>query len=155
VQLEGIFMSNKPISTRPVNDNEKLLRKKFYESIAAQSDLMDKLSKQLLTLELTIPGLYAAAVKLIGGDKATITVNTMYYIAFVCWFIALILTLIALTPKKWVVDKTILKQDPQKFSEGLGIEDFFEQSAQYKRRLIIASSILFFIGIFGAAFTTG
>lgn len=148
-------MSNQPISTRPLSDNDKLLREKFYGSIAAQSDLMDKLSERLLTLELAIPGLYATVLKLIGGDKATVTVNAALYVTFACWLVALILTLIALTPKKWVVDSTILKQDPQKFSEGLGIEDFFEQSALYKRRLVAASSVLFFAGIFSAIFTIG
>lgn len=148
-------MGNKPISTRPLNDNEKLMREKFYESIVAQSDLMDKLSERLLTLELAIPGLYATAVKLIRGDKATITVNAAFYITFGCWLLALLLTLMALTPKKWTVDPTILKQDPKKFSEALGIEDFFERSAQYKRRLVIAASIFFFAGIFSATFTLG
>lgn len=146
-------MSNQSISTRPLNENETLLRKKFYESIAAQSDLMDTLSERLLTLELGIPGLFATVVKLTQGDEATLTVNTALYIAFACWLLALILTLAALTPKKWQVDISVLKQDPEKFSEGLGIEDYFEQSAIYKRRLIIASSILFFIGIFSAIFT--
>lgn len=146
-------MSNQSISTRPLNENETLLRKKFYESIAAQSDLMDTLSERLLTLELGIPGLFATVVKLTQGDEATLTINTALYIAFACWLLALILTLAALTPKKWQVDISVLKQDPEKFSEGLGIEDYFEQSAIYKRRLIIASSILFFIGIFSAIFT--
>ena len=146
-------MSDKPISTRPLSDNEKLMRQKFYESIVAQSDLMDKLSERLLTLELAIPGLYATAVKLISGDKATITVNAAFYITFGCWLLALALTLAALTPKKWRVDPAILKQDPKKISEVLGIEDFFERSANYKRGLVIASSILFFAGIFGAVFT--
>ncbi len=148
-------MSNQPISTRPLSDNEKLMREKFYESITAQSDLMDKLSERLLTLELAIPGLYATVLKLVSGDKATVVVNAALYLTFGCWLLALILTLIALTPKKWVVDPAILKQDPQKFSEGLGIEDFFEQSAMYKRRLVTASSILFFVGIFSAVFTLG
>jgi len=146
-------MGDKPISTRPLSDNEKLMRQKFYESIVAQSDLMDKLSERLLTLELAIPGLYATAVKLISGDKATITVNAAFYITFGCWLLALALTLAALTPKKWRVDPAILKQDPKKISEVLGIEDFFERSANYKRGLVIASSILFFAGIFGAVFT--
>lgn len=53
--------------------------------------------------------------------------------------------------KKWMVDVTVLKQDPEKFSEGLGIEDYFEQSSLYKRRLIIASSLLFFVGICGGS----
>ena len=146
-------MSDKPISTRPLSDNEKLMRQKFYESIVAQSDLMDKLSERLLTLELAIPGLYATAVKLISGDKATITVNAAFYITFGCWLLALALTLAALTPKKWRVDPAILKQDPKKMSDALGIEDFFERSANYKRGLVIASSLFFFAGIFGAVFT--
>lgn len=148
-------MSNKPISTRPLSDNEKLLRGKFYESIVAQSDLMDKLSERLLTLELAIPGLYATVLKLVSGEKATVLVNTAFYVTFVCWLLALALTLMALTPKKWIVDPTLLKQDPKKYSEALGIEDYFEKSAQYKRRLVIASSVLFFVGIFSATFTIG
>ena len=146
-------MANQPISTRPVSDNEQLLRQEFYESIAAQSDLMDKLSEKLLTLELAIPGLFATVLKLTRGEDARLTINNALNLAFACWLIALILTLIALTPKKWIVDVTVLKQDPAKFSEGLGIEDYFEQSSLYKRRLVIASSLLFFIGTVSATFT--
>lgn len=146
-------MSTKPIATRPLHDNEKLLREKFYESVAAQSDLMDKLSERLLTLELAIPGLYAAALKLVRGDSATVGISGALYVTFGCWLLALLLTLLALTPRKWVVDPTVLQQDPKKFSEGLGIEDFFQRSALYKRRLNIASSVLFFAGIVSAVFT--
>ena len=67
---EGRSMSNKPIPTRPISDNEELLREKFYESIASQSETVDKLSEHLLTLELAIPGLYATALKLVGGEKS-------------------------------------------------------------------------------------
>ena len=148
-------MSDLPIPTRPLGDHEKLMREKFYESVTAQSELMDKLSAQLLTLELAIPCVYATMLKLVSGDKATIQVNAAFYLAFIAWFAALALTLVALTPKKWQVDPALLKQDPQKFSAGLGIEDFFEQSANYKRGLVIASSVSFFVGVFCAAFTIG
>lgn len=146
-------MPRKPISTRPLNENEKLLREKFYESISSQSDLMDKLAERLLTLELAIPGLYATVLKLVSGDKATVTINPAFYITFAFWLIALGLTLTALTPMKWSVDTTILRQDPNKFSEALGIEDFFDQTALHKRRLVVASSLFFFAGIFSAVFT--
>ena len=149
-------MSNKPISTRPLSENEELLRQKFYESITAQSDLMDKLSAQLLTLELTIPGLFATVLKLIAGDKATVSLSPAFYGTFAFWLLALALTLVALIPRKLAVDPTVLIQDPQKIAaDGLGIQDFFERSAQYKRRLVIASSTLFFVGIFCAAFSIG
>ena len=146
---------SKAIPTRPVGENENLLRKKFYENIAAQSDLMDKLGERLITLELAIPGLFAAVLKLTRGEDATLPVNTALNLAFAFWLAALTLTLIALTPKKWKVDEDLLKQDPEKFSEGMGIADFFEQSALYKRRLIVASSVLFFAGIFSAILTLG
>jgi hypothetical protein len=149
------YMDNDEIitPTRPLTDNEKMMRQRFYESIVAQSNLMDKLAERLLMLELAIPGLYATAVKLVSGDKATIVVNSWFYATFGCWIVALGLTLAALTPRKWTVNPTILKQDRSKFSEGLGIEDFFERSARYKRRLIIASSVFFFAGIISAVFT--
>ena len=140
-------MPTKPISTRPLNENEKLLREKFYESIAAQSELMDKLGERLLTLELAIPGAYVVALKLFYGENITITPGTLWYVAFVLWFASLILTLRALWPQKWKVDITVLKQDPAKFSEGIGIEDFFEKSASHKQWLISLASVLFFVGI--------
>lgn len=148
-------MSDKPIPTRAVSENENILRKKFYEAIAAQSDLMDKVSERLLTLELGIPGLYAMALKLIQGDKATIAPGSMLYLTFGCWLLALLATLVALIPKKRNVNMTILKQDPKRLAEGMGIEDFFEQSALYKQRLVIASSLFFFCGIFCAILTLG
>jgi len=148
-------MANKPIKTRPLTEDENLLRKKFYESIAAQSDLMDKLAERLLTLELGIPGLFATVLKLTRGEDATMPIATALNVAFALWLLALILTLVALTPTKWTVDVSVLKQDPEKFPEGLGIEDYFNQSASYKQRLVVASSILFFAGIFSAVLTLG
>ena len=124
------------IQLRPISENEKLLRQKFYESIVGQSELLDKLGERLLTLELGIPGLYATVLKLVSGDTATLNMNMALYVTFACWVIALGLTLMALTPQRWTVDVNLLKQDPDKFSEALGIEDFFNQSAMYKRRSI-------------------
>lgn len=142
-------MSEKLLPTRPPTEEENTLRKKFYENITSQSDLMDKMAERLLTLELGIPGLFATTLKL---TRATLTINAALNIAFALWLLALILTLLALTPKKWKVDASLLKQDPQKLSQSLGIEDFFTQSALYKRRLLTVSSLLFFGGIFFAMF---
>ena len=148
-------MDEKPIVTRPINENEKLLRMKFYESITKQSDLMDEISKQLITVELSIPGLYAIILKLMRGEAAIVNIRTEFYFAFICWSIALLFTFIAITPKNWIIDPELYKQDPKKTNETLGIEDFFMKSAQYKRKYVIASSILFFLGVFFASFTLG
>ena len=147
-------MSNKPIPTRPLTDNEKFLREKFYETIVAQNELLDKWGERLLTLELAIPGLYAAVLKLVAGDNATMTMNAAFYITFGSWLLALVLTLVALFPKKWTVNPTVLRQSPDLIvKQGLGIEDFFEKPTQHKRRLLTVASVLFFVGIFSSAFT--
>jgi len=146
-------MSEQPIPTRPLSEKEKLLRQKFYESVPAQNDLLDKLGERLLTLELAIPGLYATALKLVAGGDAVVTANAAFYVTFGCWLAALMLAFISLIPRKWKVDPSILRQDPARLEEALGIEDFFEQTAGYKRGLLIASSFFFFAGIFSATFT--
>ncbi len=149
-------MTKQIIPTSPLSDEEEILIKKFIESITKQSDLMDKLGVQILTIyDLAIPGIYATALKLVRGEDATLLIKPALYLTFICWFTSLVLTLIALIPKKWKVDPTIIQQDPNKMTEGLGIEDFFNQSALYKRRLIIPSCLIFFIGIISSVFTIG
>lgn len=138
------------LTTRAPNSSENMLLEKFAESIAGQSDLMDKLGQQLITLELAIPGLYATVLKLTQGDKATLTVDGWLYFTFGCWFAALTLTLTSLIPRNWQVDPTILKPDPTGKTKELGLEEFFYKSARYKRRLLIPACLLFWLGILGA-----
>ncbi len=145
-------MNDKPISTRPPSGSEKLLKEKFAESIAGQSEQIDKLGQQLITLELAIAGLYGSALKLMSGGKATLATTPALY-SFGFWFLALLLTLISLIPRKWKVNRSIMKQHSSQETEELGIEDFFYKTAQYKRRLLIFASLFFFVGVFSAAFS--
>ena len=141
-------MASEPVrTTRPVAGSETVLRNKFAESLVGQSDLMDKLAQQLITLELAVPGIYATALKLTAGDDATITLDSWVIAAFVCWFVALVLALVSLIPRTWQVDPTVLRRDAGAKDVPLGLEDFYRQSAAYKRRLLIPSTLLFAIGI--------
>jgi hypothetical protein len=157
--LSGAIRSGKmsddpPVQTRPFSDEDTFLQQKYRESVVSQADLMDKLATQLITLELAIPGLYATVLKLVQGDKATLPANNpwLLYLTFGSWLLALILTLIALTPRKWKVNKNVMIQDPRHYeSDGLGVEDFFFQSARYKKQLLIPASLLLWAGIFLAA----
>jgi hypothetical protein len=146
-------VTNQPLTTRPPDTYEKKIREKYAESFANQSDLMDKLAQQLLTLELAIPGLYATVLKLIRGDQATVPVNNMLYVTFALWIAALGLTLMALMPREWKVDPQIMERDPKSTTGELGIKDFFAKSARYKRNLLIVATLLFFSGITLAALT--
>jgi hypothetical protein len=142
-------MNKPPLSTRPLSSAENVLRDKFAESIVSQSELMDKVAQQLISLELAIPGLYATVLKLIAGEKGTIAVNKWVYGSFGCWFLALLLTLVSLFPRQWEVDQSVLRADPQ--SKVLGLEDFYYRSARRKFWLLMPSAILFAAGILCAA----
>jgi hypothetical protein len=146
-------MPPKPIPTQPPSEQDNHLREKFQDAVAGQSDLMDKLAERLITLQLAIPGLYATVLKLAAGDKATVLANWAFYVTFALWLLALVLTLAALTPRKWKVNSDLVRQCPTITSKELSIEDFFKKSAAYKRKLLIASSAIFFVGIFLAFLT--
>jgi hypothetical protein len=146
-------MNNDPLPTQPVSPEVTLLRQKFYEQYAAQSDLMDKLGGQLITLELAVPGLYAAVLKLVQGDQATLVADNWLYATFICWSLALLLTIISLIPRRYEVDVTTVKGDADSQKPVLGLKDYFYQSAQYKRWLLISSIVLFWGGVIGAAVT--
>lgn len=140
---------SKPLSTRPLTSAETVLRDKFAESLVAQSELMDKLAQQLITLELAIPGLYATVLKLIAGEAGTVAINRWVYASFGCWFLALILVLVSLFPRQWQVDPNVLRADRK--SKVLGLEDFYQRSARYKFWLLVPSALLFIAGIGCAA----
>jgi hypothetical protein len=147
-------MTEQPIPTaQPVSPEAKLLREKYFEQYAGQSELMDKLGGHLITLELAIPGLYAAVLKLVQGEKATLPIDGWTYFTFICWTAALLLTIISLVPRRWKVDPTVIEGDLSSANPVLGVKDFFYKSAHYKRWLLIASITFFWGGIIGAAVT--
>jgi hypothetical protein len=129
------------------NDLETLYLTKYVEAIAAQSELMDKLGYQLITLELAIPGLYAAVLKLTEGDKATVDLNGWFVATFGFWLVALALTVWAVLPRFYRVDTEIIDGGT---AESLGIKQFFNESAQFKRRRIIVAIATFWLGIISA-----
>jgi hypothetical protein len=144
-------MNDLPLQTRAPNPSERVLREKFAEDMAGQSAELSKLAQQLITLELGIPGLYAAALKLTQGEVATLAVDGWLVGAFVCWFVALGLTLWSLIPQRWRVDPTRLKSDPGGAGDSLSLEDYFRESAAFKRRRLVGATVIFFAGIVAAA----
>ena len=146
-------MDEPPIPTRPLSRQDQLLRDKLIEDIAGQSARMDELARQLIALELAVPGLYATVLKLVAGDKATIPADVWLYLAFACWGLALALALIGLVPRKHPVDMSRLFADDGDGDAPFSIEGYFRLSALHKRRLLIPSCVLFFAGVCCAAVT--
>jgi len=117
------------------------------EGIAGQSARMDDLARQLIALELAVPGLYATALKLIVGSQGTIPVDGWLALTFACWGLALVFALRALVPRKYRVDRNRLFAEEEDREGPLSIEGYFRHSALYKRRLLLPSCGLFFAGI--------
>ncbi len=146
-------MANHPIPTQPLSDGDKLMLEKFAAEIPAQSERLDALARQMIVVELAIPGLFATVLKLVNGKEATITLSPTLYFTFGCWLLALLLSLASLFPKKYLVDQTRLKDDGKRES-GLpySIEGYFQASASYKWRLLFVACLLFIAGVISAMF---
>lgn len=138
------------IQAEPPNFHDMELRKAFASSIVQQSSLMDSVAQQVLMIELAIPGLYATALQLTQGEDATVAVSRWLIGAFICWIIAIGLTLRALFPRDWNVDPDKIDSDPDGKSKKIGIKNFYRDSAVYKRRYLVASVIAFLLGIMAA-----
>jgi hypothetical protein len=55
---------------------------------------LDELARQLITLELAVPGLYATALWLVAAEKATVAASPGLYAALACWGLALVPALV-------------------------------------------------------------
>jgi hypothetical protein len=147
------IVNENPIRTAPLSRQDHLLRDKLIEDIAGQSSRMDDLARQLIALELAVPGIYATALKLVAGDKGTISTGAWLYLAFACWALALALALVSLVPRKHPVDTSRLFADDGDRDSPLSIEGYFRHSALHKLRLLLPSCWLFFVGILSAVVT--
>ena len=131
------------VSTQPLSSIDKKLDEKFAESIAEQSKLMDEIAKQLLTIELALPAIYATVLKLVTGSESLTESSIWLVLTFLCWFVALVLTFFSLVPIRYKIDTERLDS----------IEAFFIKSAKYKRKMLIGSAFIFFLGVLTSIFT--
>lgn len=113
------------------------LQQEFAKDVAAQATRMDDLAKQLVTLGIAVPGIYAALLKLINGAKATVDDPVFLLLAFIAWLLALGLALVSLFPERQAVDQDSLTE----------IQAYFTRAARRKFKLLVAASLLQFFGI--------
>lgn len=134
--------SNQPLvidaeEVQPLDRFDETLREGFAKALIEQATRLDELAKQLITLELAIPGLYAAVLKIVSGDTAKLHHSGLILFAFVCWLSALGFTFASLLPEKYKVDVNSLS----------GMQRYFSQSAQRKFYWLIPAGFLCFFGI--------
>ena len=128
-----------PTRKLAADNSRQLLADKLQERIAEQPVLMDALARQLLTVELALPGLYAVVLKLLAGG-GQLASGPALYLAFACWLAAIATTLAALFPRPYRGDPRILR--------GRGSpEDAFHRAARYKYRWLLAACCAFVLGL--------
>ena len=127
----------------PLSKFDESVLDSFAKDVAAQATRMDDLAKQLITLNLAIPGLYAAVLKLVAGDAGKMTDVTFLVIAFGAWLLSLGLAFVSLFPAQYAVESDNLSQ----------MQDYFFHSAKRKYWLIAAASGCSFFGVCFAVFS--
>lgn len=131
-----------PIKGQPLDAEDNLILEKHIESISRQPILMEDLAKQLLTLELAIPGIYISVIKLISGDnsgdKSKFILSSELYYVFSFWLVSVICIIIALLPRPYKIKNS---------NDLTEIRQSFYQAARYKYLWILASLATFIIGL--------
>ncbi len=121
----------------PLSKVDEKLLECFASDVAAQANRMDDLAKQLITLNIAVPGVYAAVLKLLSGGDQAIGNVTSIGVSFVLWLLALGLSLACLLPQKREVDPDDL----------LAIQRYFSDSASAKLKYLVWACISSFFGI--------
>jgi hypothetical protein len=137
-------------AARPPSTGETKLEALYYERYADQNRQMDELAKQMITVELAVPGVYASILALLRGQAATLPAGAWLAVAFGGWALALLLTFLALFPRDYRVDPTIMRADPAADDGVLGIEEYFRRPARYKWRLLAGAAVAFWVGLAAA-----
>ena len=142
---------NEPITGEPVaHPGDEILIDAYQQEIIKQSERFEAIAKDLLQLELAIPGLYVAALQFIKTPQSLS--STLIVMTFVFWLLALAFTLRALLPKPWsVLDHVVRRTHKLSQTDDLTIEEYFQKSTIFKRKYVIASILAFFTGTIIAA----
>ena len=106
-------MTDTPIKTEPPSPETQFLREQYYAAKTKQSDLMDAWARDLLKLELAIPGIYAAVLKFVEGSSAKAPDSPLLFGVFGCWGVSLLITVVAIVPRAWKVDVAKVKAIPR------------------------------------------
>ncbi|MBK8454845.1 MAG: hypothetical protein WAQ53_03955 [Thiofilum sp.] len=146
------------INAIPKTKAEEALVTSFYQDVAAQAERFDKFALELIKLQLAIPALYAAVLKLAAGGDAKENALVLG-VVFTLWLLAAALSFISLFPaEKYRVNPLLAIEDPQSADESgespLAINTYFRLSARRKLRLLTASCLLSFLGIALAIYST-
>lgn len=149
-------MSNSPdpLPTRPPSPEGTELVAAFAKERSQQLARFDDLAKELLKVELAVPGLYLSALKL--GKEPSLSQSpwgaALNSLAFVLWACALVAGLWSLFPKKYQVLRDVpFRIEPTQGTEPLSIDEFYAIVTCFKGVCLRWSAAFFLSGTIAAA----
>lgn len=143
-------------STSGYSQFNKDLQEGFNKDFLGQSARLLDTAKSLLTLQIAIPGLYAALLKMFSGDDATILQSDylgalLIAGSFLFWLLGLGFSLFALKPDKYLVNPSVLSRtsvsEDAPDSTFSGLFEMYQNSASRKYTLVVFSSVLTMLGL--------
>ena len=140
-------MNENIYESEPPKPGDKTLIEAFHQEIIKQNDRLDDLAKEMVKLELGIPGAYAVALTLLAGKDAVISAAWLLPV-FIFWMLAVGLSFLALFPRKYKVLEDTPRRDRTRKAtdDNLTIQEYFQESASYKYSLLSGAAVSFFIG---------
>ena len=143
-------MQQEPLVGQPLSKpGDQALLDAYYQEPIKQVDRFTDLAKELFKVELAIPGIYAAVLRLVGRDQSAN--HSAVLIAFLFWLFAFLLTLRAIFPRRYEVLENVIRSSRPTLGRGpLSIEEYFQRSTRDKQQLLLGSIFLFCIGIAAA-----
>lgn len=140
-------MNEEIYESEPPRPGDKPLLEAFHQEIVKQNDRLDALAKEMIKLELGIPGVFAVALTLLAGKDAFISAAWLLPV-FIFWMLAAGLTFLSLFPRRYkVLEDTPRREEVRKVTnDALTIQEYFQKSTKYKYSLLCGAAVFFFLG---------
>ena len=143
------------INAPPKTKADEILEASYYQDLAGQAERLDKFALELIKLQLAIPALYTAILKFFDNKTSANTTDTfaLFWI-FSFWFVALVLSFMALFPMRRYEVKAspVIEPLPAKPSGIIAINAYVHFAAKRKRFYLLTASLCTFVGIGIAVF---
>ncbi len=145
-----------PPQTVPQSNRDEELDKALVTDLIEQPKQLDKLARVLLILSFVLPVFYALGLKFFSGAESTDASTGSLWLmvlAFLSWFLSLLLSLFALLSSKTQRATAAKGSAAGNKGKPVTVEALYLASARSKRRRLLASSLFCFTGICFAGLT--
>lgn len=131
------------VKVAPVSRYNEVLQERLAQEVSEQSKRLDDLARQLIALNIAVPGLYASLLRYMSGSDATVEDPLLLVFIFLPWLLALGFAFVSLFPLNYQVD-------PDSPND---IEGYFSKTAKRKLVWLAFAGFFSFVGISFSVFS--